>query len=723
MNTAKWICASLSPMDAVPDFFKTWRCPASRKIEQAKLKITALGVYEASINGSRVGTFIMAPGWTAYEKRLQVQCYDVTNLLCGTGENRISVLVGKGWYSSPMPGWLESEDKKRRRERHNGLLAKLTIRYEGGETQVIATDETWQWRESRIRFSEIYDGEHYDASFEPSEDGCPVTCFEGPGKGILIPQEGEEVLEMERIRPRKIFRTPAGELVVDFGQEITGYPEFTVDARGGEEICIQCGEVLDNEGNFYNANYRSARSEIRYICRSGKQTWHPHLTFFGFRYLKLDPYPGEPTGDDITGIVVYSNIRRTGKIRSGHEKLDRLLSNIIWGQKGNFLDVPTDCPQRDERLGWTGDCMVFTKAATLNFDVERFYSKWLADLRAEQYPDGGVCHVVPNYLPDETPTCGWGDSGVICPWQVYQTYGNMQILTDSFDSMKRWVDYITNITTTPDLWTGSTHLGDWLGLDAPYGSYKGSSREDLIATAFYANAADLVTKTGRILGKDMSEYDALHERIKTAFRKTFPAYETQTEHVIALWFGLAGDPQKTAADLARMIHENGDALKTGFLGTPYLLHVLCDHGYEQLAWTLLLREKYPSWLFSVDKGATTVWEHWDGIDDTGRFWSVDMNSFNHYAYGAVIDWVYEKALGIRHSEDAAGFTSLIFEPHPDERAGWMEAELDTRSGHIRAAWRYTQGSVRIELDTPVPARVILKGKEKEVSAGSYIFWI
>ena len=713
---AQWITTDCPTGDAVPEYRKSWDC--SREITSAELTITALGVYEAELNGRRVGHFVLAPGWTSYENRLQVQRYDVTSLL--RGHNTLCVRVGKGWYASPMPGWIDNEEKHIRAARQTGLIAELHICYADGGEDVIATDDNWSWQKSQIRFSEIYDGESYDAGFDSAFEQTCVT-LDAP-MDILIPQEGEEVREMERVAAKSVFRSPAGELLVDFGQEVTGYVEFSVEAKAGDAVRILHGEVLDKKGNFYNANYRSAKAEINYICKDGPQRWHPHLTFFGFRYLKLAEFPGEAKPEQFTAIALYSNIRRTGEICCGHEGVNRLISNIFWGQKCNFLDVPTDCPQRDERLGWVGDAQVFVKAASLNYDVERFFRKWLHDLAADQRPDGSVGSVIPDILPEDRPSAAWGDAAVICPWQIYQTYGNAGILRQQFESMKGWVDSITSSTHDRYLWTGGTHFGDWLGLDAPSGSYKGSSREDFIASAFYAYSTSLVVKAGKVLGEDVGAYEALHEEIVSAFRKRFTDYRTQTEHVLAIQFGLSPHPQSAADALAEMIRTDGIQMRTGFVGTPYLLHALSDYGYGELAWSLLLRQEYPSWLYSVSKGATTIWEHWDGLMENGDFWSTDMNSFNHYAYGSVIDWLYEKAAGIRHEEGCSGFEQAIIAPVPDRRLGWLEAALDTRYGRIRSRWCYEGDGIRYEIETAVPASIRIAGTSREVMPGTYTFW-
>lgn len=662
----KWIGPAQSMGDVCPVFVREFNKGdfPGKEIKSVQLQVTALGVYEAQLNGKRVGDYVLAPGWTSYETRHQYQCYDITELV--EDRNRLEITVGKGWYRSPVPGWITEEGKAQRAAIPAGLIAEIKITFTDTTTAVIPTDETWQAAESRIRFSEIYDGEVYDASFEVS-DYQPVVLLERTTDN-LIPQQGEKITEHEYVKAARCLTAPNGEVVVDFGQEVTGYIQFTVDAKAGEKVEISHGEVLDKDGNFYNANYRSAKSKIYYTCCDGVQTYKPKMTFFGFRYIRLDQFPGTPCADQFYAVAVHSDMKRTGRLRSSNPLLNQLFSNIIWGQKGNFLDVPTDCPQRDERMGWTGDAQAFVKTASYNFDVDRFFTKWLADMAADQRPDGSIGHVVPT-LYVGSGSAAWDDAAAICPWQIYLTYGDKEILRQQFDCMKKYIGFITNSTKDPYLWTGGEHYEDWLGLDAPVGSYKGSSRADFIASAFYAYSTSLVVKAGRVLGEDVSEYERLYQGIVDTFRKTFTDYRTQTEHVLAVHFGLAEEPQKTADALAEMIKACGSKLQTGFVGTPYLLHVLSSYGHTELAYTLLLRTEYPSWLYPVTKGATTVWEHWDGIMENGDFWSTDMNSFNHYAYGAVADWVYEAAAGIQTVEDAPGFARVKIAPPARQQAG------------------------------------------------------
>ncbi len=717
---AQWIKPDQPTDGAAPLFTKIFSLEG--RVHAASLSITAMGVYEAELNGKRIGKDVLTPGWTSYTKRLQYQTYDVTALL--EKENRLSVTVGNGWYRSHLATWAKRGVQQGLCQEPAGLLAQLDLVFQDGRTERIITDGSWLVGESGVRFSDIYDGETFDATFDADRAAKTAVTVFSRSSARLIAQQGEEIREMERVLPARLFVTPKGEVVVDFGQNITGYVEISLQAHKGEAVELSHAEVMDKYGNFYTENYRSAKAKYRCVCREGAQTCKPKHTFFGFRYIRVDAFPGgvENAGlENFTAIVVYSNLRRTGTLSSSSPMLNQLFDNIFWGQKGNFLDVPTDCPQRDERLGWTGDAQVFVKTAALNFDVEKFFTKWLADLAADQGANGRVGYYIPDLSGDES-SAAWGDAAVICPWEIYQAYGNRDILSAQFDSMKQWIAYITEKTNDPYLWTGGKHFGDWLGLDAPSGSYKGASREDFIASAFYAYSTALVIKAGQVLGEDVSEYEALYPRIVEAFRKTFPTYTTQTECVLAAHFGLAPDGQQAADQLAGMVKKAGVQLQTGFVGTPYLLHVLSRYGYCELAYSLLLREAYPSWLYPVTKGATTIWEHWDGIMENGEFWSQNMNSFNHYAYGAVADWVYGVAAGITQEEAHPGYARVTIAPHPDRRLDYLKASLETRHGLIRSEWKKADGMWRYEIETPVEATIVIAGKAYTVAKGIYTFY-
>ena len=696
-------------------------CPVFEKkfsvcgeIKKATLYISSKGVYYAELNGTRIGNFIMAPGWTVYEKRRQFQQYEITELL--GQENEIHVTIGMGWERGRILHMRKNETQFI----PAALICKIEIEYENGIKEEIITDNSWKYFQGQMIRSDIYDGECYDATHVCGEKKSVIVS--DYQKTSLIPQEGELVIEQERLKPISIFTAPNGEQIVDFGQNITGYPEICIKANKGEVVDFSFGEELDKNGNFYNKNYRSAKCEYRYVCRDGKQTYKPLLTFYGFRYIRVNSFPCDIAPENITAIAVYSDIKQTGHIETSNPLLNKLFSNILWGQKDNFLDVPTDCPQRDERLAWTGDAQVFARTACKNFDVEKFYTKWLACLAAEQHKNGFLPKVIPNAFADTDASAGWQDAAVIVPWEVYLAYGNKEILKNQFDSMCKWVDFVTKDTQDKFLWTGrDSHFGDWLGLDAPYGSYIGASRTDLIASAYYAYTTGILVKAGQEIGENVEKYMLLHKNIVEKFKQTFFEFYTQTECAIVLYFGLTDNPERVAAQLNDMIISNGKRLTTGFLGTPYLLHALSDNGYVTTAYDLLLREEFPSWLYSVKCGATTIWEHWDGKNKKGDFWSEDMNSFNHYAYGAVAEWMYSVQGGIIIDEKNPGYKKAIIAPKPDMRLDYFKAELNTRHGKIISEWKISDGKINYRIETPVETTIIINQESLTVGSGKYNF--
>ena len=717
LERSEWIKGCEKNLRGGTVYLKNFRCAA--KAEKAMLEITALGVYEAKLNGERIGDFILAPGWTSYLNRLQVQSYDVTNLL--KTENSLEVTVGQGWRAIA--------DKRDGSDflgyRDTALIAELTLVYADGRTESIVTDSSWTARESKLRYTNIYDGDIYDATFKAgSARHCICVDLE---KDMLIPQEGEKIVEHERMPALQVIKTPAGETVIDFGQNLTGYVEFRIKGTPGAQATVSHGETLDRDGNFYNANYRSARAQIKFTCDGEEHTYKSALTFFGFRYIRLENWPDEIKKENFTAVVVHSDIRRTGYFECSDEAVNRLFKNIIWGQKGNFLDVPTDCPQRDERLGWTGDAQVFVRTASLNFDVERFFKKWLRDLAADQGRDGCVPHVIPNISDDMGGSSAWSDAAVICPWEIYRTYGDKAVLEEQFDSMKAWIDWMRERSENGRR-SGGSHFGDWLGLDSPEGSYKGSTPEDLIATAYYKYSTELFIKAAHALGRDVAEYENIPAEAAKAFRREYMENgrvknATQTACVLALYFDITDDRAATATQLNELVKRAGH-LETGFVGTPYLLHALSDNGYAETAYDLLLRREYPSWLYPISKGATTVWEHWDGIKPDGTMWSTDMNSFNHYAYGAVADWMYGAAAGINSDPDRPGFEHIIFRPVTDRRLDFVKASIDTRRGTVASEWRRENGRIKYIFTVPEGccASVIIGGEKHEVGAGTHEFF-
>lgn len=708
IKNAKWIGTGANVDTESPVFMKEFK--AEKGLKKAVLNITAHGVYEASINGKRVGEYILAPGFTSYKTRLQYQSYDVTDMI--REDNRIEVMSGNGWYCGYL-AWMNQKgfwgDKPE-------IIAELVLEYEDKTVSVI-TDDSWYAAPGNIQRSELYKGEEYDARITP-EFIDHAEEKEGDYSN-LIPQEGEEVREQEHITPVSIFRDPKGELVVDFGQNLTGYVEFTVEAKAGDVVEYSHGEILDKDGNFYNGNLRTADQKIKYICKDGVQTYKPHFTFMGFRYIRVE---NAPENIKFRSIAVHSDMKRTGRFECGNEKINQLFSNIVWGQKSNFLDIPTDCPQRDERLGWTGDAQVFIKTASYNYDVEKFFLKWLGDVRADQLENGSVPHVVPNILENNDGSAAWGDAAVICPWQLYLTYGNKDILEKSFDSMKKWVEFSKDPVRM--------HFGDWLAKDdcesvmqdisvvTPEDPLKGHSSQKLISDAFNLYSTSLFIKSGEIIGKNMGEYKAEYEKRLKEYREKY-TYHTQTECVLSLFFNIAEDKKATAAKLAELVKANGTRLSTGFVGTPYLLHALSQNGYTKLAYDLLLQESFPSWLFSVNRGATTIWEHWDGIREDGSITDVGMNSYNHYAYGAVADWMYGTVCGIKTDEKQPGFENAVIAPVYDERLGSAKAEIMTRYGRIASAWKIKGDKIQYDIEVPNKAEIFLHGEKYFVGKGVY----
>ena len=689
----------------------------TKPIKRAVLNITALGCYYAMLNGERVGDFILAPGFTS-RKRVQYQSYDVTSML-KVGNNTIDVIISEGWYKGKINfGTDEGGPEKKK-----ALIAELIIDLANGEKMVVSTNERWNAKKDKLRMAELYDGEIVDMLFEDKVVCASVLDHD---KSMIVKQQGVYVKEQEKIEPVSIFKAPNGDTIIDFGQNLTGYFEFEVMAHAKDKVEFTVCEELDKYGNFYNENYRDAKARFEYICHEGYNKYKPILAFWGFRYMRVDSFPVQITKDSIRAIVVHSDIKRTGYLESSSPLLNKLFSNIVWGQRGNFLDVPTDCPQRDERQGWTGDATVFCKTASYNYDVEKFFEKWLTDLRLDQGKKGNIPNIIPqticwDWSTSENTGAVWGDSATIIPYQMYLTYGNKDILKKQFSCMKKYIDYITRSTKTRYLWTGCDQFGDWLGLDAPEGSYRGSSNEDLIASVFYANSVGIVVKVGKILNRNVDKYEKLYYNIIRKVKETFKEYKTQTECVLALYFDIAEDKKATAKKLADMIRENGNRLKTGFVGTPFLLYALSQNGYSELAYDLLLQEQFPSWLYSVKQGATTIWEHWDGKNEKGEFWSKDMNSFNHYAYGSVGGWVYEEACGIHTVEEKPGFEEIVISPIPTDKLDSLGASIETKYGKVISKWYHENGKIRYLITTPVKTTIIIDGKSHRVEKGTYTF--
>ena len=692
------------------------------KVRSARAYVTSLGLYELEINGKRVGDQLFTPGWTSYHHRLQYQTYDVTGHL-RAGENAIGAMLGDGWYR----GFLAWKDKRAVYGDRLALLCQLRIEYADGRTETVGTGETWKSTTGPIRSSDIYNGETYDARLErpgwsapghPDADWAAVVVVR-PRERSLVAPAGPPVRRIEEIRPVKVLKTPAGETVVDMGQNMVGHVRLKVRGPAGTTVTLRHAEVLDKDGNFYTANLRAAKQQVKYTLKGGgDEVYEPHFTFQGFRYVAVEGWPGEPTLDGLTGVVVHSDMPTTGRFTTSNPLLNQLQHNIRWGQKGNFLDVPTDCPQRDERLGWTGDAQVFARTAAFNMDVAGFFTKWLGDVAADQQADGAVPFVVPNVLttPEkrESASAAWADAAVIIPWNMYLGYGDERLLERQYPSMKAWVEYMRAKAGDKHLWTTGFHFGDWLAFASTASDYPGATTgKDLIAAAFYAHSTDLLQRAAAVLGKkeEAAEYAALLPKIKEAWVREFVTStgrvgeNTQTAYALALQFDLLPEDLRAEAvrRLAAEVKSRGH-LTTGFVGTPYLCHVLSRYGHADLAYRLLLREEYPSWLYPVKQGATTIWERWDGQKPDGSFQSVGMNSFNHYAYGAIGEWMYRVVAGLELDPREPGYRHVLAQPQPGGRLTSAEAGLQTPYGEAASGWALADGKATVSVTVPPNAR-------------------
>ena len=742
---AKWITAPENPGYGAVTYRRSFSL--QKPVKKAALNASAMGIYDPRLNGQKVTSSVLNPGFTSYRKRIQYQTYDVTALL--TENNLLELGVGQGWAVG-YTAWIGTRSYF---ADHPSVIAWLDITYADGTSEQIITDETWEVWSSPVLFSEIYHGETVDltAPIQKIADAVPDPTV----KTKLIPQDGEWIMEQDRLAPVALIHTSAGETVLDFGQNMTGYVEIKIKGDRGGRIVLHHAEVLDKEGNFYTGNYRSARNEMTYILSGNADTFKPTYSFQGFRYIRLTEFPDMDIDlNCFRAVAVHSQMKRTGHFICGNEKINQLYHNIIWGQKGNYLDIPTDCPQRDERMGWTGDAQVFCRTGAINYDVSKFFHKWLGDVALEQQKNGAVRGIVPNCLPnnDSRISSGWGDAACIIPWELYLAYGDKKELKKNFPMMKKWVEYIRKTGPNEYLWLTGHHYGDWLAIDAGGDITQGATADDLVATAYYAYSTSLLIKAGEVLGHDMDEYRQLHANIKEAFRAyfmenglpkaEFPHTEicapgevpvdtirkgmTQTALLMILHFDLCLENERPAIidKLVELIHAYGDRMSTGFLGTPIILHVLSDNGHTDLAYKLLLQEQYPSWLFSVNQGATTIWEHWNSIKEDGSFWSTSMNSFNHYAYGCVFDWIFGVASGIKPVASAPGYKEITLQPHPNKCLGFADNSINSRNGLIRSYWYYKGDTVYYEFTIPhgVTAHLQLpSGFTETLTGGTYFF--
>ena len=710
------------------DKIKSQPCPMLRKefslkkpIKSARLYVTSHGLYETHLNGQKVGEQVFTPGWTSYNKRLQYQTYDITKNL-RKGNNAIGVILGDGWYRGTI-GWAHQRNYYGEKLR---LLLLLHVDYQDGSSEVVTSDQTWKTETGPILESDIYHGEIYDAQLEKTgwtkvgfkdQDWKSVKIV-NQDKKILVSSFGPPVRKIQEISPIKIIKTPAGETVFDFGQNMVGWVRINVKGQAGEKVILKHAEVLDKEGNFYTGNLRTAKQRIEYILNGkGEEVFEPHFTFQGFRYVLVEKFPGEPKLENLTGIVIHSDMTPTGTFVCSDSLINQLQHNIQWGLKGNFLDVPTDCPQRDERMGWTGDAQVFARTASFNMDAASFYIKWLQDLAADQFKNGAVTHVVPDVLKGAA-SAAWADASVIVPWTVYLCYGDKRILENQYESMKAWIEYMRNKAGDNYLWQNGNHFGDWLAFATTRSDYPGATTaKDLIATAYFAHSTNLLKKTAEILGKseDIHNYNNLYKNIKTAFQKEYVTpngritSDTQTAYALALTFDLL--PESLIKIVAKRFSEDVKQFKhitTGFVGASLVNPVLAENGYLDLAYMLLNRKDYPSWLYPITKGATTIWERWDGIKPDGSFQDEGMNSFNHYAYGAIGDWLYRVVAGIEIDEINPGYKHFIIHPHPGGGLSFASANYHSMYGDIESSWKISNKNFELAVSVPPNTTATIK---------------
>lgn len=724
----QWIAPSWEDKDIHPYLRREFLLPG--KVKSARAYVTGFGLYELWLNGQRVGKEHMTPYCNAYDSWIQCQTYDVTQYL-SDGANCVGAMLGNGWAKgrfgfSGKPGANYCDTFT--------LLCELHIELEDGSCQVIGTDLDWKCAPSPVVSGSIYDGEVYDARKEIKDwctAGLDVSAWDSvvpydPKLGPVVDRLSLPVVIKETLKPETILHTPAGETVLDMGQNMVGWLKIKVNEPAGTQIKISFGELLQ-EDNFYRENLRSAKAEYTYISDGREREISPFFTFYGFRYAKLEGFTKEINKDDFTGCVVYSDLEETGFIETSDPYVNRLFLNAKWGQKGNFLDVPTDCPQRDERMGWTGDAQIFCGTASFNMDTYEFYTKYSHDVYEEQkYVDGMVANTVPTFERNKQPNsgftsggaCAWADCATVIPWEVYVHFGDKTILENQYQSMKDWVDWIRKRDLESGdrkLWTTGFHFGDWLALDGPVeGGVMGGTDNGLLASAYYCLSSRLVAKAAKVLGKeeDAAFYGKLSQDVRQAIQDEYfskngrSTINTQTAHVVALFFDLV--PQEVRGrvlkDLQDILKKDSMHLKTGFIGTPYLCRALSDNGDSESAYTLFFQQDYPSWLYEVTMGATTIWERWNSVMPDGKISGTGMNSMNHYAYGSIVEWMYRNMCGINPVEEAPGFKKFIVRPEVYGRLYYAEAKLKSAMGLIESGWtRNEDGTLTVRVTVPFGA--------------------
>jgi len=708
-------------------------------ITSARLYITSLGLYEAQLNGQVVGNQVFSPGWTVYAEHLRYRTFDVTKML-SEGKNAIGAILGDGWFRGRI-GFAGGQ--RNIYGKHLALLTQLEVQYADGSSECIITDKNWRAATGPILMNSIYDGETYDARLEHSGWSSPdfddsvwsdVRTVEWNMNALKAPL-GPPVRRIEKVAPVAVHRSPSGKTIVDFGQNLVGRLSIKVKGPAGHTVTLRHAEVLE-EGELGIRPLRFAEATDRYTLKGGgTETWEPRFTFHGFRYAEVNDWPGELKLEDLNAVVLHSDMERTGWFACSDPLLNRLHENVVWGMRGNFLDVPTDCPQRDERLGWTGDLQVFSPTASFLYDVSGFLQSWLKDLALEQSKvDGIVPPVIPNVMGKPFGGAAWADAATVVPWVLYQRFGDPGILEDQFASMRAWVDHVTAVSGQKHLWVTGFQFGDWLDPTAPPDKpAQARTNKVIVASAYFAYSAGLVAKAADVLGhSELSEhYAALAEKVKAAFAHEYitPAgrlmNDAETAYTLAIAFDLlptSEQRQHAGVRLDELVRESGYQIRTGFVGTPLICDALCSTGHYTTAYRLLMQREVPSWLYPVKMGATTIWERWDSMLPDGSINPGEMTSFNHYALGAVADWMHRTIGGLAPAEP--GYHCIKICPRPGGGLTYCKTSHMTPFGLAECNWQIEDGKINVSVIIPsnTTAQVTLPGNNTtpiEVGSGSW----
>ena len=687
----------------------------TKPVAKARAYMTGLGLYEFYLDGAKQGEDCLMPGFCDYDTWIQYQTYELDPVALGEGMHRLEMVLADGWYK----GWYGLRQTSENYGDALAAIAQIHIWYTDGTMQVIGTDESWKARKSRVVYSGIYPGETYDASLDVS--GTFGVRLIDLGYDRLAVRLSPPLTIHEHIRPVAVLHSPKGETILDMGQNMVGWIGFHTNAPAGCRIHLQMGEILQDDC-FYNDNLRTAKAEFIYISDGQERDVRQHFTFYGFRYVKVEGWPGEVKAEDFEGLVIHSQMEERGDIVTSDDLVNQLVHNARWGMKGNFVDVPTDCPQRDERYGWTGDAQIFSGTACFFMDTYAFYTKYAADVAAEQAKLGGsVPDVVPvcNYPGDASTV--WGDVATVLPWNVYLHSGDKGILRRQFGSMKGWVDFIFREDEKDGgrrLWATGTHYADWLALDGSWpGGVYGATDPTLIATAYYYYSAKIVADAAAVLGKeeDAQHYARLAQEIRDAYiREYFTsggrlAVDTMTAYVVTLFLGLVpeGACDRVRRGLLNRLKKRYYHLDTGFTGTPWLCRVLSENGMNDIAYHLLMEKGYPGWLYQVTMGATTVWERWNSVMPDGKISGTEMNSLNHYSYGSIVEWMFRNMCGINPLPQAPGFKRFRLAPMPDWQIESASAVLHSASGTISSTWEIAGDKLKFLFRVPFDTRAEL----------------